>query len=111
MTSVNKNFASLCKMILTSPYKNVTSATSLCKNTTSEYGIYGAMYDGQVASRDWNVQVSFLSSNERKMLAILMALKACSSLIRGKNIQLLPDNISVMAYVNHKGGGAQLFQS
>ena len=65
---------------------------------------WGAVYDGQVASGDWNVRVSFLSSNEREMLAILMALKAFSSLIRGKNIQVLTDNISAMAYVNHKGG-------
>ena len=40
----------------------------------------------------------------REMLAILMALKAFSSLIRGKNIQVLTDNISAMAYVNHKSG-------
>ena len=41
------------------------------------------MYDGQVASRDWNVRVTFLSLNECEMLTILMALKAFSSLIRG----------------------------
>ena len=62
------------------------------------------MYDGQVASRDWNVQVSFLSSNERETLTILMALKAFSSLIRGNNIQVLTDNISAIAYLYHKGG-------
>ena len=65
---------------------------------------WGAVYDAQVTSRDWNVRVSFLSSNEREMLAILMALKAFSSLIRGKNNQVLTDNISAMAYVNHNGG-------
>ena len=65
---------------------------------------WGAVFDGQVASGDWNVQVSFLLSNEREMLTILMALKVFSSLIRGKNIQVLTDNISAMAYLNHKGG-------
>ena len=65
---------------------------------------WGAVYDGQVASWDWNDQVSFLSSNERKMLAILMALKAFSSLILGKNIQALTDNLSATPFVNHKGG-------
>ena len=65
---------------------------------------WGAVYDAQVTSGDWNVRVSFLSSNEREMLAILMALKAFSSLIRGKNNQVLTDNISAMAYLNHKGG-------
>ena len=40
-----------------------------------------AVYDGQVASGDWNVRVSFLLSNKRKIFAILMALKAFSSLI------------------------------
>ena len=45
-----------------------------------------------------------MSSNEREMLAILMALKAFSSLIREKNIQVLTDNISAMAYVNHNYG-------
>ena len=67
---------------------------------------WGAVYDGQVASGDRKVRVSFLSLNEREMLAILMALMAFSSLIRGKNI--LTDNISAMAYVNHKGGPSQL---
>jgi hypothetical protein len=37
------------------------------------------------------------------MFAILMAFKAFSSLIRGKSIQILTDNISAVAYINHMG--------
>jgi len=38
------------------------------------------------------------------MLAILMALKASLGLIAGKCIQVLTDNISAVAYLNHMGG-------
>ena len=65
---------------------------------------WGAVYQGKIASGDWNVRVSYLSSNEREMLAILMALKSFASMIQGKRIQVLTDNVSAMAYVNHKGG-------
>lgn len=68
---------------------------------------WGAIYEGRVASGDWNTRVSYLTSNEREMLAILMAIKAFATLIRGKRIQVLTDNISAVCYINHMGGPSQ----
>lgn len=65
---------------------------------------WGAVCEGHIASGDWNKRISFQSSNEREMLAILMALKAFRSLLLGKRVQVLTDNISAMAYINHMGG-------
>jgi len=65
---------------------------------------WGAVCNKQVASGDWNKRISFQSSNEREMMAILMALKAFASILSGKRVQILTDNISAMAYVNHMGG-------
>lgn len=65
---------------------------------------WGAVYNGRVASGDWNKRVSYLTSNEREMLAILMALKAFASLLQGLTVQFFTDNISARAYVNHMGG-------
>lgn len=65
---------------------------------------WGAVYNGNIASGDWNRRVSCLSSNEREMLAILMAIKAFASRLSGLTVQILTDNISAMAYINHQGG-------
>ena len=65
---------------------------------------WGAVCDGRIASGDWNIRVSHLSSNQREMLAILMALKAFRNVLKNKCVQVLMDNVSAMAYVNHMGG-------
>lgn len=65
---------------------------------------WGALCNGQVASGDWNQRVSHLPSNQRELLAILMAIHAFRKLLVNKHIQILTDNISAMAYINHKGG-------
>ena len=65
---------------------------------------WGAVCNGQIASGDWNKRISFQSSNEREMLAILMALMAFGPLLKGKRVQILTDNISAMAYIRHMGG-------
>ena len=38
------------------------------------------------------------------MMAILLALQSFRHLIKGKCVQVLSDNVSVVAYVNFKGG-------
>lgn len=68
---------------------------------------WGAVCEGHIASGDWNKRISFQSSNEREMLAILVALKAFRPLLLGKRVQVLTDNISAMAYINHMGGPSQ----
>jgi len=57
---------------------------------------WGAVYEGHIASGDWNRRISFQSSNEREMLAILMALKSFKLLLTEKRVQILTDNISAM---------------
>lgn len=65
---------------------------------------WGAVYSDKVASGDWNSRVACLTSNEREMLAVLTALKAFAPLLIGLTVQVLTDNISTMAYINHLGG-------
>lgn len=64
---------------------------------------WGVVYNGKVASSDWNKRVSYLISNEREMLAILMTIKAFACLLNGLTVQILTDNISVRTYINHMG--------
>lgn len=52
-----------------------------------------AVYEGSVISMDWNTQVSFQSSYEWEMLAILMAIKAFRTLLESKQVQIFMDNI------------------
>ena len=65
---------------------------------------WGAVWEDRVASGDCNRRISYQSSNERELLAILMALKSFSRLLHGKRVQFLTDNISAAAYINHIGG-------
>lgn len=65
---------------------------------------WGAKCGEHIASGDWNRRISFQSSNERELLAILMALKSFVPLLRGKHVQVLTDNISAAAYIRHMGG-------
>ena len=65
---------------------------------------WGAVCNDKIASGDWNPRVSRESSNYREMLAILMALKSFQSVLRDKSVQILSDNITAIAYINHKGG-------
>ena len=48
--------------------------------------------------------MSYITSDEREMLAILMAIKAFGKLLKGLFFQVLTDNISAIAFVNHMGG-------
>lgn len=68
----------------------------------SESG-WGAVLGDQTAAGFWNVRLSRKHSNYREMMAILLALKTFKS-IQGKSVQVLTDNISAVAYINHLGG-------
>ena len=56
------------------------------------------------AKGDWDTFVSSQSSNYRELLAIFMCLYTFKSHIENKNVQVLTDNVTAMAYINHKGG-------
>jgi ribonuclease HI len=71
----------------------------------SESG-WGAVLGNQNAAGFWNRRMSQKSSNYREMMAILMALKAFKNL-QGKSVQILTDNVSAAAYINHLGGSSK----
>ena len=65
---------------------------------------WGGACCGEIASGSWNNRVWRLPSNQRELLAILLAIDAFRKLLENKNVQIVTDNISAMAYINHKGG-------
>lgn len=68
---------------------------------------WGAVCNGKIASGDWNKRVSCASSNYREMMAILLAIISFRTILKNKSVQILSDNITSIAYVNHKGGPCQ----
>lgn len=65
---------------------------------------WGAVCNGKVASGDWNTRVSCASSNYREMMAIFLAIISFRAILKNKSVQILSDNITSIAYINHKGG-------
>ncbi len=60
-----------------------------------------------MVSGEWNKRVSVQSSNYRELMAILMVITALRHDLGDKNIELLSDNITAIAYVNYKGGPSE----
>ena len=65
---------------------------------------WGGTFDNLEASGQWDTFVASQSSNYRELLAIYMCIKSFQEQLCNKNIQILTDNVSAMAYINHKGG-------
>ena len=65
---------------------------------------WGAVLEHRQASGTWTTTMSHKPSNIREMTAILMALLTFRNIIQGKNVQIVTDNISSMANLNHFGG-------
>ena len=59
---------------------------------------------GQEASGTWNKEISFKHSNYRELLTILIVVKSFINQLRNKSVQVLCDNVTAVAYVNHLGG-------
>ncbi len=59
---------------------------------------------GQSASGMWSEKVSWKPANYRELLAIIVTLKSMSEHLVNKHVQILSDNISAVAYLNHIGG-------
>lgn len=68
---------------------------------------WGATYNGKQAQGFWNVRVARQSSNYRELLTVLMALQSFKQTIVNKCIQVLSDNITTVAYLNHMGGPSE----
>lgn len=56
------------------------------------------------ASGHWNHRMSRQHSNVREMMAVLLTLHCFRKHIQGKKVQVLTDNVSCVAYINHLGG-------
>ena len=69
---------------------------------------WGAMVKNtnQAAAGFWNHRLSQMPSNYREMMAVLLGLKSLT-FPTGKRIQVLTDNITTSAYINHLGGPSQ----
>ena len=52
-------------------------------------------------------QTAMKSSNYREIKAVLMVMLAFLPLLENKSVQLLNDNVSVIAYLNFQGGPSQ----
>ena len=69
----------------------------------SHYG-WGAHLGDHQTHGSWDQTMGLRHSNVREMAAVLLALRAFRHLIRDRTINILSDNITTVAYVNHMGG-------
>ena len=69
----------------------------------SGYG-WGGYCQGRSAAGVWDKFTSSQPSNYRELLAIILTIKSFAPWLSGKKVQVLTDNISCVAYINHLGG-------
>ena len=60
------------------------------------------------ASGMWTKEVSFQPSNYHKLLAVLKTLQSLKTVLEGKVVQVLSDNITTVCYINSLGGPSPL---
>jgi ribonuclease HI len=65
---------------------------------------WGVSFGDKKAQGLWTKHLAYQSSNYRELFTVLMALKTFKEEFRGKNIQILSDNVTTVAYLNHMGG-------
>ena len=68
---------------------------------------WGARYGEHKAAGFWTPSISHRSSNYRELSAILMAIKSFQSMLQGKSVQVLTDNVTAVCYINHLGGPSE----
>ena len=65
---------------------------------------WGAIFEGKEAAGFWNRRLSRSHTNYRELMAILMTLETFKDSIKNKHVQILSDNVTAVAMVNHLGG-------
>ena len=60
------------------------------------------------ASGTWTKDVSFQLSNYHELLAVLKTLQSFKTVLQGKVVQVLSDNITTICYINNLGGPSPL---
>lgn len=69
---------------------------------------WGASYNGLKAHGKWTQKEKYMHINERELLAVLLAVHSFQNVIKNKHIQVLSDNITTVAYINHLGGSSEV---
>ena len=65
---------------------------------------WGGHYSKEIAQGFWDIEMSQKHSNIRELMAVLLSIRAFRSHIENKTIQILSDNVTTVAYINHMGG-------
>ena len=65
---------------------------------------WGAACDNLEASGLWSSQMMQEHSNVKELMGVLLAIRSFKAYIAGKSVQIVSDNISSVAYINHLGG-------
>lgn len=81
--------------------KKIPEVQIICD--ASPFG-FGAICGNQKAAGFWSPRVANRPQNAREMTAILTAVHTFGPRLKGKSVQIVTDNISAMAYINHMGG-------
>ena len=68
---------------------------------------WGAHLQNRKASGHWNYQLFKKNSNYRELMTVRLALLSFARYIQGKRVQIVSDNITTVAYLNHLGGPVQ----
>jgi hypothetical protein len=82
-------------------HKKIPEVQIICD--ASPFG-FGAICGSWKAAGFWSNQVANRPQNAREMMAILTAVHTFGPRLKNKSVQVVTDNISAMAYINHMGG-------
>lgn len=69
---------------------------------------WGAHVNGLKAMGFWNMRMSQEHSNYRELMAVMLAIQSFAEQLQNHSIQLLSDNVTTVAYLNHLGGPSPL---
>ena len=69
---------------------------------------WGGMCGHLEVSGSWSKDVSFQPSNFRELLAILRLIQSFRNVLHNSCVQVLSDNLTSVAYINHLGGTSRL---
>jgi ribonuclease HI len=65
---------------------------------------WGAYFEDKEAFGVWTEAMTHTSINYRELMAVMCAVKSFRHLLKNRNVQILSDNITTVAYLNHLGG-------
>ena len=85
------------------PLTNQKTVDCQLMTDASSYRWGGTVFN-QNASGLWPVDVQQQHSNFKELLAVYLCVKLFVHLLFGKSVQVLSDNVTTVAYLNHLGG-------